>query len=165
MKPTVVELFAHAADRAKDVAVMMDAARALTVLGRARLSNEEAAQQMPVALQVVGLYHTAERLGEHVRQVSSEARSLLLTAKQMLEAEPSLQSQVPRDFQDVCSMMDEAMGRAIEAIERLEAMRLSAAPSVPEATEADDASDAELPSPDVLQATDELLQRLRRTDR
>lgn len=153
MKQTVVELFAHAADRAKDVAVMMDAARALTVLGRTRLSGElEGATEMPTALQVVGLYHTAERLGEHVRQVSCEARSLLLTAKQMLEAEPSLQSQVPVDFHEVCAMMDEAMSRAVEAIERLEAMRLTAAP---------DAPPDEPPSAEAQQAADELFRRLR----
>ena len=40
MNASAVELFAHAAERARDVAVMMDAARALTVLGRARLSAD-----------------------------------------------------------------------------------------------------------------------------
>lgn len=128
MNSSVVELFANAADRAKHVAVMMEAACALTVLGRARLATEDAVDAEPAVLQVAGLYQTAERLGEHVRQVSSEARSLLLTARQMLDREPGLQAQVPADFDEVCRMMEDAMGRAVEAIERLEAMRLGAAP-------------------------------------
>jgi hypothetical protein len=153
MKPTVVELFAHAADRAKDVAVMMDAARALTVLGRNRLGTDEAPRETPAARQVESLYHTAERLGDHVRQVSSEARTLLLAAKQMLQAEPGLQSQVPPDFDEVCQMMEDAMSRAVEAIERLEAMRLSAPPP---------AEEGATPPAEVLRAAGDLIDRLRR---
>ena len=155
MKPSVVELFAHAADRAKDVAVMMEAARALTVLGRSRLGREaEAGAQATSALQVVGLYQTAERLGQHVRQMSSEARSLLFTARQMLQADPGVQQQVPPDFHDVCRMMDEAMDRAVEAVERLDAMRLAARPAL-QAAEGIEAP------PEVRLAADGLIQRLR----
>lgn len=154
MKPSVVELFAHAAGRAKDVAVMMEAARALTVLGRSRLAGDAGAQEAS-ALQVVGLYQTAERLGQHVRQMSSEARTLLVTARQMLEADPGVQQQMPADFAEVCMLMDDAMDRAVEAIERLDAMRVAPAPRVPDAAAAIDAT------PEVLQAADGLFQRLR----
>jgi hypothetical protein len=157
MKPTAVELFAHAADRAKDVAVMMEAARALTVLGRARLSTREAQgdEPPPDTLQVVSLYQTAERLGQHVRQVSSEARSLLYTAKRMLQSQPEMQCQVPADFEDVCRLMDEAMDRAVEAIERLDAIRLAAVPALAEGPAAIEAP------PHVRVAADELFSRLR----
>lgn len=152
MKPSVVELFAHAAERAKDVAVMMEAARALTVLGRARLA-EDGTGPAPVALQVVGLYQTAERLGQHVRQMSSEARTLLVTARQMMEADPAAVQQVPADFNEVCRLMDEAMDRAVEAIERLDAMRLAAAPNARD-------GQLQLP-PEVRLAADDLMLRLR----
>jgi hypothetical protein len=155
MKNSVVELFAHAADRAKDVAVMMDAARALTVLGQRRLSAEPAAEgDAADALQVEGLYQTAERLGEHVRQVSGEARSLLVTAKQMLQMQPEVRSQVPPDFDEVCRLLDEAMDRAVEAIERLEAMRFHAVRSL------FDEQAGEAP-PDVRRLADGLIDRLR----
>ncbi len=133
---------------------MMEAARALTVLGRARLTGDDSGHPAPLALQVVGLYQTAERLGQHVRQVSSEARTLLVTAKQLMETDPGARLQVPADFHDVCRMMDEAMDRAVEAIERLDAMRLAAAPMLP-------GPDGEAPA-DVRLATDDLLARLRR---
>jgi hypothetical protein len=125
---SAVQLFAHAAERAKDVAVMMDAARALTVLGRARLAAEAANAELPDTAQVVSLYQTAERLGQHVRQMSCEARSLLLTARQMLETQPEAVGQLPPDFGEVCRLMDEAMDRAVEAIERLDEMRQAATP-------------------------------------
>jgi hypothetical protein len=156
MKPSVVELFAHAAERAKDVAVMMEAARALTVLGRARLAEDAAAPE-PEGQQVVGLYQTAERLGQHVRQVSSEARSLLVTARQMMETDPAVQQQVPVDFDEVCRLMDEAMDRAVEAIERLDAMRLAASPEVR------DGHVLRLQAPpEVKLAAEDLFQRLRK---
>jgi hypothetical protein len=156
MKPSVVELFAHAADRARDVATMMEAARALTVLGRSRLAGDAEPDTSPAsALQVMALYQTAERLGQHVRQMSSEARSLLITAKQMLDSDPQVQQQVPADFDEVCRMMDEAMDRAVEAIERLDAMRLAASP-----TAADTGEPLNAP-PEVRQAADGLFQRLR----
>ena len=151
MNASAVELFAHAAERAKDVAVMMDAARALTLLGRTRLSAEPSADDAGQALQVLGLYLTAERLGQHVRQMSSEARSLLLTARQLLEAEPQARDGLPPDFAEVCRLMDEAMDRAVEAIERLEKLREAAAP----------APTAPMP-PEVRREVDELLARLRR---
>jgi hypothetical protein len=156
MNSSVVELFAHAADRAKHVAVMMEAACALTVLGRARLGTETAADTEPAVLQVAGLYQTAERLGEHVRQVSSEARTLLLTARQMLDREPALHDQVPADFDEVCRMMEDAMSRAVEAIERLEAMRLTIAPAADT-----DAADDPPPSAEAQQAASALFLRLR----
>jgi hypothetical protein len=160
MKTSVVELFAHAADRAKHVAVMMEAACALTVLGRNRLSADEPDEAQLALLQVAGLYQTAERLGEHVRQVSSEARSLLLTARQMLDREPLLTAQVPADFDEVCRLMEDAMGRAVEAIERLETMRLTAAGSA----EAD--ADEPLAGPgDVERTVDALMARLRKGER
>ncbi|MED5618296.1 hypothetical protein [Ideonella sp. BN130291] len=135
---------------------MMEAARALTVLGRARLAGDAEADTSPgSALQVMALYQTAERLGQHVRQMSSEARSLLITAKQMLDADPQVQCQVPPDFDEVCKMMDEAMDRAVEAIERLDAMRLAAAPASGGRNEPLDAP------PEVLIAADDLFQRLR----
>lgn len=158
MKPTVIELFAHAAERARDVAVMMDAARALTVLGRARLATEPAADGSGlIDTEVFSLYQTAERLGHHVRQMSSEARTLLVTARQMLETQPQPLA-TPHDFDNVCAMMDQAMERAVEAVDRLDAMRLSmdaassAAPG--------DAAAAE-PTTEVRQCTDALFQRLR----
>jgi hypothetical protein len=157
MKNSVVELFAHAADRAKDVAVMMDAARALTVLGQRRLSAEPAGEgDTAETLQIEGLYHTAERLGEHVRQMSSEARSLLVTAKHMLELQPEIRSQVPPDFDEVCQLLDEAMDRAVEAIERLDAMRFAAVKAMFDAEPAE----AE-PPPDVRRLADGLIGRLR----
>jgi hypothetical protein len=154
---SVVELFAHAADRAKDVAVMMDAARALTVLGKVRLSSD-VPDEGPVSdpLQVEGLYQTAERLGEHVRQVSSEARSLLITAKQMLQMQPEIRSQVPPDFDEVCRLLDEAMDRAVEAIDRLEAMRFQAVRALFEAEVNQE------PTPDVRRLADGLIERLRK---
>jgi hypothetical protein len=157
MKNSVVELFAHAADRAKDVAVMMDAARALTVLGQRRIAAEPATEGAAAdPLQIEGLYQTAERLGEHVRQVSSEARSLLVTAKQMLQMQPEIRSQVPPDFDEVCQLLDEAMDRAVEAIERLEAMRFAAVKSL------FDAEPAEIEAPpDVRRLANGLLDRLR----
>ncbi len=155
MKHSVVELFAHAADRAKDVAVMMDAARALTVLGQRRLSTEAAGEgEAQDPLQAEGLYQTAERLGEHVRQVSSEARSLLVTAKQMLEMQPEVRRQVPPDFDEVCQLLDEAMDRAVEAIERLEAMRFATIRSLFE-------EDTQEAPPDVRRLADGLIDRLR----
>jgi hypothetical protein len=156
MKNSVVELFAHAADRAKDVAVMMDAARALTVLGQRRLAAEPAREGAADPLQIEGIYQTAERLGEHVRQVSSEARSLLVTAKQMLQMQPEIRSQVPPDFDEVCQLLDEAMDRAVEAIERLEAMRFAAVKSMFDA----EAAEAEAP-PDVRRLANGLIARLR----
>jgi hypothetical protein len=157
MKNSVVELFAHAADRAKDVAVMMDAARALTVLGKARMSSEAPPEDGPSSdpLQVECLYQTAERLGEHVRQVSSEARSLLITAKQMLQMQPEIRSQVPPDFDEVCRLLDDAMDRAVEAIERLEAMRFQAVRALFEA------ESEEAPTADVRRLADGLIERLR----
>ncbi|MEW6707547.1 MAG: hypothetical protein AB1430_22100 [Pseudomonadota bacterium] len=156
MKNSVVELFAHAADRARDVAVMMDAARALTVLGQRRLSGDPAPEGPGVdPLQVEGLYQTAERLGEHVRQVSCEARSLLVTAKQMLQMQPEIRRQVPPDFDDVCKLLDEAMDRAVEAVERLEAMRFNAVRTLFEAESAGE------PPPDVRRLADGLIDRLR----
>jgi hypothetical protein len=154
---SVVELFAHAADRAKDVAVMMDAARALTVLGKVRLSSD-VPDEGPVSdpLQVEGLYQTAERLGEHVRQVSSEARSLLITAKQMLQMQPEIRSQVPPDFDEVCRLLDEAMDRAVEAIDRLEAMRFQAVRALFEAEVNQE------PTPDVRRLAAGLIERLRK---
>jgi signal transduction histidine kinase len=154
MNASAVELFAHAAERARDVAVMMDAARALTVLGRARLASDASPAESPDTTQVVSLYQTAERLGQHVRQMSSEARSLLLTAKQMLEAEPANASQLPPDFSEVCRMMDEAMDRAVEAIERLDEMRQAATPLLAGAGA----------TPEVRLTVDELIARLRHGD-
>lgn len=154
MNTSAVELFAHAAERAKDVAVMMDAARALTVLGRSRLASDASPAECPDATQVVSLYQTAERLGQHVRQMSSEARSLLLTAKQMLEAEPAEAAQLPADFAEVCRLMDEAMDRAVEAIERLDEMRQAATPLLAAAGA----------SPQVRLTVDELIDRLRHGD-
>jgi hypothetical protein len=151
MSASAVELFAHAAERAKDVAVMMDAARALTVLGRARLATDAGPAECPDALQVVSLYQTAERLGQHVRQMSCEARSLLLTAKQMLQTEPAEAGRLPADFSEVCRLMDDAMDRAVEAIERLDEMRQAATPLL-NGTGA---------SPQVRLSVDELLLRLR----
>jgi hypothetical protein len=128
MKTSALDLFSHAADRAKDVAVMMEAARALTVLGRslALPSNELCACDPQ---QLFGLYETAERLGHHVRQMSSEARTLLVTAKHMLRAQPGVEDEVPLDFDDVCRLMDESMDSAVGAIDRLDAMRLTWVPS------------------------------------
>ena len=154
MNTSAVELFAHAAERARDVAVMMDAARALTVLGRSRLSADTDAAESHDTMQVVSLYQTAERLGQHVRQMSSEARSLMLTAKQMLEAEPAEARQLPPDFAEVCRMMDEAMDRAVDAIERLDEMRQAATPLLAGAGA----------SPEVRLTVDELLERLRHGD-
>jgi hypothetical protein len=154
MNNSAVELFAHAAERARDVAVMMDAARALTVLGRSRLSADAGPEECPDTMQVVSLYQTAERLGQHVRQMSSEARTLLLTARQMLEAEPAHARQLPPDFAEVCRMMDEAMDRAVEAIERLDEMRQAATPLLAGAGA----------SPEVRMTVEELLQRLRHGD-
>jgi len=154
MNSSAVELFAHAAERAKDVAVMMDAARALTVLGRSKLCPPPADAEPGdgrTAWQVHALYQTAERLGQHVRQTSSEARTLLVTARQMLEAEPQSGAQLPADFAEVCQMMDEAMDRAIEAIDRLEQMRQAAAPAWP---------GSEAPA-EVRETVQQLLQRLR----
>jgi hypothetical protein len=156
MKTSVVELFAHAADRAKDVAVMMDAARALTVLGHQRLAAEPAPEGAePDPLQVAGLYQTAERLGQHVRQMSSEARTLLVTAKQMLQMQPEIQCQVPPDFDEVCQLLDQAMDRAVEAIERLEAMRFATIRQSGESEEA--------PAPEVLRQAQDLIERLKRS--
>jgi hypothetical protein len=154
MSASAVELFAHAAERAKDVAVMMDAARALTVLGRARLATDAGPAESPDALQVVSLYQTAERLGQHVRQMSCEARSLLLTAKQMLQTEPAEAGRLPADFAEVCRLMDEAMDRAVEAIERLDEMRQAATPLLAGAGA----------SPQVRLTVDELIDRLRHGD-
>lgn len=151
MNASAVELFSHAAERAKDVALMMDAARALTVLGRNRLCATRAAGEVPDDPQVAGLYQTAERLGQHVRQMSSEARTLLLTARQLLEAEPKGLEQLPADFGEVCRLMDEAMDRAVEAIERLDAMRHAAVP----------AGGGLVASPQVRATVDHLLARLR----
>jgi hypothetical protein len=153
MNASAVQLFAHAAERAKDVAVMMDAARALTVLGRARLSVEAAGGELPDTSQVVSLYQTAERLGQHVRQMSCEARSLLVTARQMLQTEPAAAHQLPSDFGEVCRMMDEAMDRAVEAIERLDEMRQAATPLNGPAASAE-----------VRFTVDELIARLRHKD-
>ena len=158
MKPTVIELFAHAAERARDVAVMMDAARALTVLGRARLATEPAADGSGlIDTEVFSLYQTAERLGHHVRQMSSEARTLLVTAKQMLETQPQPVA-TPHDFHSVCEMMDQAMARAVEAVDRLDAMRLSMDATA--AATPGDAAAAE-PTDEVRHCTDALFQRLR----
>ena len=131
MNASAVELFAHAAERARDVALIMDAARALTLLGRSRLcgdARDPAASDLE-ATQVIGLYHTAERLGQHVRQMSCEARGLLLTARQLLEAEPESCGQLPPDFAEVCRQMDEAMDRAVDAIDRLAQVRESSVPA------------------------------------
>jgi hypothetical protein len=86
--------------------------------------------------------------------MSSEARSLLLTAKQMLEAEPAEAAQLPADFAEVCRLMDEAMDRAVEAIERLDEMRQAATPLLAAAGA----------SPQVRLTVDELIDRLRHGD-
>lgn len=135
---------------------MMDAARALTVLGHARRRAGEPVDDAATdSVQIESLYQTAERLGEHVRQVSCEARSLLLTAKQMLQMQPDIRSQIPPDFDEVCRLLDEAMDRAVEAVERLEAMRFAAVRAL---------FDAEPPAeapPEVCRLADGLIERLR----
>jgi hypothetical protein len=88
--------------------------------------------------------------------VSSEARSLLITAKQMLQMQPEIRSQVPPDFDEVCRLLDEAMDRAVEAIDRLEAMRFQTVRALFEAEVNQE------PTPDVRRLADGLIERLRK---
>jgi hypothetical protein len=119
-----LESLVQAARRAKDVAVLIDAARVLTFMAKSR-AREAALEPGAYSPDEIGsIYCTASELTGVGRQLVAEADMLLATARQPRVTE--LECYVPGASDDLDALRDAlvaSMDDALHAIEMLESIQ------------------------------------------
>ena len=119
---------AVAAQRAKDVAALVDAARVLTFLAntRARDCLARRTERPAVRLQVESIYLTAGHLAAYGRELAAETEHLL-SAAELAEPEPAemlaFDDATEGDVETLRSLLVASMHEAVRAIEMLESIQ------------------------------------------
>jgi len=118
-----IAALAVAARRAKDVAALVDAARILTFLARARARESASASSPPSREHIECIYVTASRLAAFGRELAAETDRLLTAAEHAQPERTVMAGAVEGDVETLRALLVASMTEAVAAIDMLETIQ------------------------------------------
>lgn len=110
-----------AAHRAKDVAALVEAARVLTFMARAKAREPAPPQSVG---QIESIYRTASRLAFYGRELAAETNMLVEAAEgAAAEPEAALEGPLEHDIEVLRTLLVASMQDALSAIDTLESIQ------------------------------------------
>ena len=118
-----VAALAVAAHRAKDVAALVDAARILTFLARARARERAIESPPPSREHIQCIYLTASRLASFGRELAAETDRLLTAAEHAQPERTDIAGAAEGDVEMLRALLVASMTEAVAAIDMLESIQ------------------------------------------
>ena len=118
-----VAALAVAAHRAKDVAALVDAARILTFLARARARERAIESPPPSREHIQCIYLTASRLASFGRELAAETDRLLMAAEHAQPERTDVAGALEGDVETLRALLVASMTEAVAAIDMLESIQ------------------------------------------
>jgi hypothetical protein len=118
-----IAALAVAARRAKDVAALVDAARILTFLARARSRERAIGSPRPSREHIECIYLTASRLAAFGRELAAETDRLLTAAEHAQPERTDIAGPLEGDIETLRALLVASMSEAVAAIDMLESIQ------------------------------------------